>query len=77
MGRAELADDLMIRASKPPHCGSATNRYSTKSSLIGQTPCHVKAPAPLLGADTDAVLTSLLNLTTDQLERLRKAEVLL
>jgi crotonobetainyl-CoA:carnitine CoA-transferase CaiB-like acyl-CoA transferase len=40
------------------------------------TPCRVRTAAPLLGADTDAVLTSLLNLTSDEIERLRKAEVL-
>jgi crotonobetainyl-CoA:carnitine CoA-transferase CaiB-like acyl-CoA transferase len=40
------------------------------------TPCRVKTPAPpLLGADTKTVLTSLLNLTEEELERLRKAEV--
>ena len=41
------------------------------------TPCRVKAPAPLLGADTKSVLTSLLNLTKRDLERLRVAEVLI
>jgi benzylsuccinate CoA-transferase BbsF subunit len=44
---------------------------------MSETPCHVKAPAPLLGADTNAVLSSLLNLTERDLERLRKAEVLI
>jgi crotonobetainyl-CoA:carnitine CoA-transferase CaiB-like acyl-CoA transferase len=40
------------------------------------TPCLVKALAPLLGADTEAVLTSLLDLTSDEIERLRKTEIL-
>jgi crotonobetainyl-CoA:carnitine CoA-transferase CaiB-like acyl-CoA transferase len=44
---------------------------------MSETPCYVKAPAPLLGADTDTVLTSLLNLTEKELEHLRKAEVLI
>jgi len=44
---------------------------------MSETPCHVKAPAPLLGADTKSVLTSLLKLTDTDLERLRKAEVLI
>jgi hypothetical protein len=30
----------------------------------------------LLGADTQAVLTSLLNLTSDEIERLRETEIL-
>jgi crotonobetainyl-CoA:carnitine CoA-transferase CaiB-like acyl-CoA transferase len=33
--------------------------------------------APLLGADSEAVLTSLLNLTGDEIDRLRKAEVII
>jgi benzylsuccinate CoA-transferase BbsF subunit len=44
---------------------------------MSATPCRVKTPAPLLGADTKAVLTSLLNLTEKELERLRKAEALI
>jgi crotonobetainyl-CoA:carnitine CoA-transferase CaiB-like acyl-CoA transferase len=44
---------------------------------MSRTPCRVKAPAPLLGADSDAVLTSLLNLTAKELEQLREAEVLI
>jgi len=35
-------------------------------------PCHVKAPAPLLGADTKSVLTLLLKLTDTDLERLAR-----
>jgi crotonobetainyl-CoA:carnitine CoA-transferase CaiB-like acyl-CoA transferase len=44
---------------------------------MSETPCHVKAPAPLLGADTKSVLTTLLKLTERELERLRNAEVLI
>jgi crotonobetainyl-CoA:carnitine CoA-transferase CaiB-like acyl-CoA transferase len=44
---------------------------------MSETPCRVKAPAPLLDADTEAVLTSLLKLTDTELERLRKAEVVI
>jgi crotonobetainyl-CoA:carnitine CoA-transferase CaiB-like acyl-CoA transferase len=44
---------------------------------MSDTPGRVKTPAPLLGADTDAVLRSLLKLTDKELERLRKAEVLI
>ena len=44
---------------------------------MSETPCRVKAPAPLLGADGEAVLTSLLNLTVKELEHLRKAEVMI
>ncbi len=44
---------------------------------MSETPCQVKAPARLLGADTKSVLTSLLKLTERDLERLGKAEVLI
>jgi benzylsuccinate CoA-transferase BbsF subunit len=41
------------------------------------TPCAVQSPAPLAGAHTDEVLTSLLGLSAAELDRLRGAEVLL
>jgi len=46
---------------------------------MSETPCRVKAPAPLLGADTETVLTYLApqTLTDSELERLPKAEVLI
>jgi benzylsuccinate CoA-transferase BbsF subunit len=44
---------------------------------MSDTPCRVKAPAPLLGADSEAVLTSLLNLTAAELAHLRKVEALI
>ena len=41
------------------------------------TPCTVGAPAPLLGADTDDVLGSLLGYSTQQLKDLRESGVLI
>ena len=41
------------------------------------TPCAVRKPAPLRGADTEDVLKSLLGFTLDRIEQLRKAEVLI
>ncbi|MGH7837487.1 MAG: CaiB/BaiF CoA transferase family protein, partial [Candidatus Binataceae bacterium] len=40
------------------------------------TPCAVRAPAPIRGADTEAVLKSLLGYTSDRVEQLRKTGVL-
>jgi benzylsuccinate CoA-transferase BbsF subunit len=40
------------------------------------TPCAVRAPAPIRGADTEAVLKSLLGFTSDRVEQLRKSGVL-
>src|SRR6202034_3728426 len=41
------------------------------------TPCAVKSPAPLRGADTEYVLKTFLGYTTDRIEQLRKAEILI
>jgi len=40
------------------------------------TPCQVRSPAPLRGADTESVLSSLLGYTKADVERLTAAEVL-
>jgi crotonobetainyl-CoA:carnitine CoA-transferase CaiB-like acyl-CoA transferase len=40
------------------------------------TPCEVRSPAPLRGADTEEVFKSLLGYTTDKVEQLRKAGIL-
>jgi benzylsuccinate CoA-transferase BbsF subunit len=40
------------------------------------TPCHVRRPAPLFGADTDDVLETLLGYTTNQIESLHASGVL-
>ena len=41
------------------------------------TPCAVRKAAPLRGADTEEVLKSMLGLTLDRIEQLRKTEVLI
>jgi benzylsuccinate CoA-transferase BbsF subunit len=41
------------------------------------TPCAVKSAAPLRGADTEAVLKEFLGYTSDRVEQLRKAEILI
>jgi crotonobetainyl-CoA:carnitine CoA-transferase CaiB-like acyl-CoA transferase len=81
MSSKDLAEDPHLRARgylvELDHPEVGRRIHAGIPWKMSETPCHVKAPAPLLGADTDAVLTSLLNLTSDQLERLRKAEVLI
>jgi crotonobetainyl-CoA:carnitine CoA-transferase CaiB-like acyl-CoA transferase len=44
---------------------------------MSETPCRVKAPKPLLGADTETVLTSLLKLTDTDSSACAKLEVLI
>ncbi len=40
------------------------------------TPCHVRATAPLLGADTDSILSTLLGYSREQIDQLRAAGVI-
>jgi benzylsuccinate CoA-transferase BbsF subunit len=44
---------------------------------MSETPCAVRTPAPLRGADTEEVLKSMLGFTLDRIEQLRKTEVLI
>jgi benzylsuccinate CoA-transferase BbsF subunit len=44
---------------------------------MSETPCAVRNPAPLRGADTEDVLKSMLGFTLDRIEQLRKTEVLI
>jgi crotonobetainyl-CoA:carnitine CoA-transferase CaiB-like acyl-CoA transferase len=44
---------------------------------MSATPCRVNKPAPVLGADTDQVLTELLGYSRRQIEELRAADVLI
>jgi crotonobetainyl-CoA:carnitine CoA-transferase CaiB-like acyl-CoA transferase len=43
---------------------------------MSATPCSVRAAAPVRGADTEEVLKTLLGYTSDKVEQLRKAGVL-
>jgi crotonobetainyl-CoA:carnitine CoA-transferase CaiB-like acyl-CoA transferase len=43
---------------------------------MSATPCRVHKPAPVLGADTDQVLTELLGYSRGEIEELRAANVL-
>jgi benzylsuccinate CoA-transferase BbsF subunit len=44
---------------------------------MSDSTCRVKAAAPILGADSEPVLRSLLGLSAEDIERLRKAEVVI
>ena len=43
---------------------------------MAETECKVRSPAPILGADTDAVLREVLGLSAAEIERLRSADAL-
>ena len=42
---------------------------------MSASPCSVSKAAPLLGEDTEAVLTSLLKLSNEQIQELRRREI--
>jgi crotonobetainyl-CoA:carnitine CoA-transferase CaiB-like acyl-CoA transferase len=81
MSAKDLTDDPHLRARgylielEHPEVGRRV--HAGIPWKMSRTPCRVKAPAPCLGADTDAVLSSLLNLGPDEIERLRKSEVVI
>jgi crotonobetainyl-CoA:carnitine CoA-transferase CaiB-like acyl-CoA transferase len=65
--------DFFVRVPHPEVGSKAHSGVAWKMSI---TPCRVTRPAPCLGADTDEVLSSLLGLTKQELERLHKGEIL-
>ena len=81
MSNKDLTDDPHLRARdyliQLEHPEVGRRIHAGIPWKMSETPSRVKAPAPLLGADTEKVLTSLLNLTRDEIEHLRKAEVLI
>ena len=60
-----------------PHPEVGPRSHSGVPWKMSVTPCRITRPAPCLGADTDDVLSSLLGVTPQELERLHKDEILL
>jgi crotonobetainyl-CoA:carnitine CoA-transferase CaiB-like acyl-CoA transferase len=60
-----------------PHPEIGPRAHSGVPWKMSLTPCEVRRPAPCLGADTDNVLSSLLGLSAEEIDRLRKNDVLL
>jgi benzylsuccinate CoA-transferase BbsF subunit len=81
MSNKDLTDDPHLNARgylvKLDHPEVGRRIHAGIPWKMSGTPCRVKAPAPLLGADTEAVLSSLLNLTSDEIKHLRKSEVVI
>jgi crotonobetainyl-CoA:carnitine CoA-transferase CaiB-like acyl-CoA transferase len=60
-----------------PHPEIGARAHSGVPWKMSVTPCEITRPAPCLGAHTDEVMSSLLGLRADEIDRLRKDEVLL
>ena len=80
MSNKDLAEDphlnergYLVRLSHP-ETGART--HAGIPWKMSATPCSVRSPAPLRGADTEEVMKSLLGYTRDKVEQLRKAGVL-
>jgi benzylsuccinate CoA-transferase BbsF subunit len=77
----DLFDDPHLRERgffvRLPHPEVGAKAHSGVPWKMSVTPCEVIMPAPALGADTDDVLSSLLGFTREQIENLRKDDVLL
>ncbi|MBV8055004.1 MAG: CoA transferase, partial [Deltaproteobacteria bacterium] len=76
----DLALDLHLRERgflvelEHPEVGRRT--HAGVPWTMSATPCRVRRPAPILGADTDEVLMSLLGYSAEKIESLRRASVI-
>ncbi|HUN56625.1 MAG TPA: CoA transferase [Candidatus Binataceae bacterium] len=81
MGNKDLAEDPHLRERgflvelEHPEVGKRI--HAGIPWRMSGTPCAVKSPAPLRGADTEYVLKTFLGYTSDRIEQLRKAEILI
>jgi benzylsuccinate CoA-transferase BbsF subunit len=81
MGNKDLAEDAHLQERgylvelEHPEVGKRI--HAGIPWKMSGTPCAVRKPAPLRGADTEDVLKSMLGYTLDRIEQLRKSEVLI
>jgi crotonobetainyl-CoA:carnitine CoA-transferase CaiB-like acyl-CoA transferase len=77
----DLFDDPHLRERnffvRLPHPEVGARAHPGPPWKMSVTPCEVTRPAPVLGADTAEVLSSMLGLSSEQIEQLRSDEVLL
>jgi crotonobetainyl-CoA:carnitine CoA-transferase CaiB-like acyl-CoA transferase len=80
MSNKDLADDPHLRERgylvELGHPEIGRRKHAGIPWKMSGTPCEVRAAAPVRGAHTDEVLKSLLGYTSDRIEQLRRAEIL-
>jgi len=80
MSNKDLADDPHLRERgylvELEHPEVGRRKHAGIPWKMSGTPCEVRAAAPVRGAHTEEVLKSLLGYTSDRIEQLRKAEIL-
>ena len=80
MSNKDLAEDPHLEQRgylvRLPHPEVGERIHAGIPWKMSGTPCSVRSPAPVRGADTEEVMKSLLGYTRDKVEQLRKAGVL-
>lgn len=79
-GAKDLVEDPHMEARgyqvRLPHPVVGTRVHAGIAWKMSETPCRVRKAAPVLGADTDSILTDLLGYSPTEIERLRQNQVL-
>ena len=80
LGPKDLVEDPHMKARgfqvELPHPVVGRRVHAGIAWKMSETPCRVRKAAPVLGADTDTILSSLLGYSPEEIERLHRSEVL-
>ena len=80
LGAKDLVEDPHMNARgfqvRLPHPVVGTRTHAGIAWKMSETPCRVRKTAPVLGADTDSILSSMLGYSAQEIERLHNREVL-
>jgi crotonobetainyl-CoA:carnitine CoA-transferase CaiB-like acyl-CoA transferase len=80
LGAKDLVEDPHMKARgfqvQLPHPVVGSRVHAGIGWKMSETPCRVRKAAPVLGEDTNSILSSLLGYSAEEIERLRQDEVL-
>ena len=80
LGAKDLVEDPHMNARgfqvRLPHPVVGTRTHAGIAWKMSETPCRVRKTAPVLGADTDSILSSMLGYSAQEIERLHNRDVL-
>jgi benzylsuccinate CoA-transferase BbsF subunit len=80
LGAKDLVEDPHMNARgyqvQLPHPVVGARIHAGIAWKMSDTPCRVRKAAPVLGADTDSILSELLSYSAEEIDRLRQDEVL-
>ena len=79
-GAKDLVEDPHMNARgfqvRLPHPVVGTRIHAGIAWKMSETPCRVRKAAPVLGADTDSILSSILGYSAEEIARLHKSDLL-